>query len=47
MPRSTQKTHEVVAATLARNRGELDPARLRALLELLGAQAATQPSRPT
>jgi hypothetical protein len=45
MPLPTHKTHEVVVAALAQNRGELDATRLAALLARLGPPAATKPAQ--
>jgi hypothetical protein len=45
MPRPASDTRQSLIAALARNRGELDPVRLAAVLRELAAQAA-QDSRP-
>ncbi len=39
------KTHKTVAAALALNRGELDAARLAALLHRLAAEAPRSPAK--
>jgi hypothetical protein len=40
MPRTSSDTRQTLIAALSRNRGELDPAQLAALLQRLAAEAA-------
>jgi hypothetical protein len=43
MPRSHPDSRQTLIAALARNRGELDPVRLAAVLRQLAADAAKRP----